>query len=148
MQVPVRSAAPQLSSANSQNSSAAQASPLKPPHSFAASSPNAAPGMDADSDGQDNLLEWTAGLIPTDAGSVFELRMEASATQGALLIFSPIVSGRTYTVTYADDLLALPPWPALPGIPTTFDNGPERAVLDIDAHTVPRRFYRVEITKP
>ncbi|HZJ17162.1 MAG TPA: hypothetical protein VFD27_19065 [Chthoniobacteraceae bacterium] len=115
---------------------------------FGLDNPNAAPGVDADGDGQDNRFEWTAGLIPTDAGSVFKLRIEAAAAQSALLLFSPIVSGRTYTVTYAHDLLTLPPWPALSGIPTTFDNGPERAVIDIDAHMVPKRFYRVEITKP
>ncbi len=108
--------------------------------------PLAGPLLDPDGDGQSNVFEWIAGLVPTDPHSVFKLRIEASF-QGRHLVFSPLVGGRTYTVLFSPSLLAPPRWPELPpGLPT-FDTGSERTVIDTGALAVPRRYYRVEITK-
>ena len=38
---------------------------------FGLSNPNAAPLLDPDHDGHNNLFEFTAGIIPTDAASKF-----------------------------------------------------------------------------
>lgn len=86
-------------------------------------------------------------MIPTDANSVFNLRMVRSS-EGENLIFSPIVPGRTYTVKYGFDLLDVPNWPELPAEAMTItDIGTERRVTDTSAIGSPRRFYRVEIEK-
>ncbi len=111
--------------------------------------PLAGPLLDADGDTQDNLFEWNAGLIPTDANSVFRLRTVRSF-EGANLIFSPVVPGHTYTVKYGFDLFDVPDWPELPDATVTdvvTDIGIERRVTDPDALWSPRKFYRVEIEK-
>ena len=103
--------------------------------------PAAGPLLDPDGDGQNNFYKWIAGLNPTDPTSVFKLRL-ARSFQGEHLIFSPIVSGRTYTVIYSHDLFALPR-----GF-ITINGGSERTVIDTNAFAVPKRIYRVEIAKP
>ncbi len=106
--------------------------------------PAAAPLLDPDGDGQDNRFEWIAGLIPTDANSVFRLSIVGSF-QGANLIFSPTVAGRAYTVKYGFDFLDVPNWPTLVnGIVT--DIGNQRRVLDPNVFFAsPKKFYRIEI---
>ena len=107
--------------------------------------PAAAPLLDPDGDGQNNRFEFLAGLIPTDPASVFRQRVARSA-QGTQVIFSPIISGRTYAVTFRSDLSALPAWAPLPPGMATFQNGDELTVIDSSAHAAPQRYYRVEIT--
>jgi hypothetical protein len=107
---------------------------------------NAADTADPDGDGQNNLFEYVAGLVPNDAISRFKVRVEPVAGQPTqkAIIFSPVVAGRTYVVKYKashDD-----PWTALTNI-TTSDNGTERTVTDLSAAPGPR-FYMVEITLP
>lgn len=107
---------------------------------------DAGPLADPDGDGQNNRFEWVAGVDPMDAASVFKFKIERSS-QGALLIFSPIVSGRTYTLTYSHDLSLPSPWTAAsPELPVT-TIGTERTVIDTGASAVPKRFYRVEIAR-
>ena len=109
--------------------------------------PNAAAGplVDPDGDGQNNRFEWIAGLIPTNANSTFKLSILGSA-QGAHLIFSPTVAGRTYTVKYGFDFLDVPNWLTLGGGIVT-DIGNERTVIDTTASASPKKYYRVEIGK-
>jgi hypothetical protein len=109
--------------------------------------PLAGPLLDPDGDAQDNLFEWNAGLIPTDANSVFNLRM-VSTFQGVQLIFGPIIPGHDYTVKYGFDILDVPNWRELPSEAMTItDIGPERRVTDTSAIGSPRKYYRVEIEK-
>jgi hypothetical protein len=109
--------------------------------------PLAGPLLDPDGDTQDNLFEWNAGLIPTDASSVFNLRM-VSTFQGVQLIFGPIIPGHDYTVKYGFDILDVPNWRELPSEAMTItDIGPERRVTDTSAIGSPRKYYRVEISK-
>jgi len=108
---------------------------------------NAAPTADPDYDGQNNLFEFTAGIIPTNANSYF--RIEAADGTGLpnqkQIIFSPRLSGRTYTVQTSTTLLT-PSWLTLATF-TTSDAATVRTVTDTSA-TGSRRFYRVQITRP
>lgn len=115
---------------------------------FGLDNPDAAPDRDPDVDDQDNLFEFTAGLIPTDATSRFLLRVEkvpAQATQRNL-VFAPIVGGRDYVVESSPALVPVN-WSPLPGSPPTSDNGDERTVTDLNAG-VASKVYRVKITRP
>jgi hypothetical protein len=108
---------------------------------------NAAPSADPDFDGQNNLFEFTAGIVPTNANSFF--RIEASAVPGQpsqkSVIFSPRFNDRTYTVQTSLTLLA-PSWLPLTTF-TTSDAATVRTVTDTSA-TGERKFYRVDITRP
>ena len=107
--------------------------------------PAAGPLLDPDGDGQNNRFEWIAGLIPTDAASVFKLSIVRNAGN-AILRFGPTVAGRTYTVKYGFDFLIVPNWPTLPnGIVTGVAS--ELLVTDPNAAASPRKFYRVEVAK-
>ena len=114
---------------------------------FGLDNPAAGPGSDPDGDGQDNLFEFTAGLVPTDPLSRFALNIAPVPGQHTQqnIIFGPIVAGRTYTVEYRDSL-TVPPWALLTGT-TQSEIGDERTVTDTGA-TGPMRFYHVIVAKP
>jgi hypothetical protein len=107
---------------------------------------DAGPLIDADGDGHNNAFEFIAGLIPTDAGSVFDLRIEPVPGEPAQknVIFSPRFADRSYTVKASSSLL--PATFATLGRSTISDNAEERTVTDLGA-TGATKFYRVEITK-
>ena len=108
----------------------------------------ASPLIDADSDGQSNAFEYTAGLIPTDANSVFRLRLERVPGQPGQknVIFSPRFTDRSYTVKAKASLLTVGGWtPINASAPS--DAGQERTITDLSA-TGPAKFYQVEIAKP
>ena len=113
---------------------------------FGQNNPLAAPGLDPDGDGQNNLFEFTAGLIPTDPASMFHLRIAPVPGQPSRkkVIFSPRLDGRTYIVESRLTLGGA--WQPLTSS-TQSDNGAERTVTDLDATGV-KKFYRVEITHP
>lgn len=111
--------------------------------------PNALAGPIADPDGdsQNNLFEFTAGLVPTDATSRFLFSIQPVTGQPAQknLIFQPLVlPGRTYTVHFRSSLVT-GGWNPLTGT-TQSDLESTRTVTDPNA-TAPK-FYRVQITKP
>ena len=114
---------------------------------FGLDNPNAAPALDPDGDGEDNHFEFTAGVIPTDPGSRFVLRIEPVPAQPMRknLIFSPHLGDRTYTVEFRSEL-TIGNWTTLGGT-TQSDNGQERTVTDLNA-TGSTKFYRVQINKP
>ena len=114
---------------------------------FGEENPDAGPLVDFDGDGHNNLFEYTAGLLPNDATSVFRLRVENVAGQPAQrrLIFSPRVEGRTYTPQFRTGL-ASGDWGTLTGT-TQIDSGAERSITDPNA-TGASKFYRIDITKP
>ncbi|MDB6174478.1 MAG: hypothetical protein JWL59_3789 [Chthoniobacteraceae bacterium] len=99
---------------------------------------------DPDGDGTSNLLEYVSGLVPTNARSRFNVRVELGARQPAI-IFSPLVAGRTYSVKYKATLTD-PAWTPLADF-TANDNGTERTVTDLSPGSG-QRFYQVEITLP
>jgi hypothetical protein len=114
---------------------------------FGLDNPLAAPGLDPDGDGQTNAFEFTAGLIPTDPGSLFQLRIERVAGQPGHknLIFNPRLPDHIYTIEFRPSLTA-GQWDPLAGA-SFIDNGDTRTVTDPNA-AVSARFYRVLITRP
>jgi hypothetical protein len=108
---------------------------------------NAGPLIDPDGDGQNNLFEFTAGLVPTNPLSRFLLRVEPVVGQPTQkrLVFSPRWTDRTYSVV-TSTTLETNSWAALTG-GIVSDNGTERSVTDTSA-TGPKKFYRVDIVKP
>ena len=114
---------------------------------FGEENADAAPAVDADGDGQNNLFEFTAGLLPNDPNSVFRLRVESVAGQPTQrrLIFSPRVEGRIYTPEFRTGLTS-GDWDTLTGT-TQIDSGGERSITDPNA-TGASKFYRIDITKP
>jgi hypothetical protein len=114
---------------------------------FGLNNPDADPAQDPDGDGQNNLFEFTAGLIPTDAMSRFLLRVEPVAGQPLQkrLVFSPLVTGRTYDILTSTTFAADSWDPLTTG--ETSDTGTERTVTDTEA-TAGKKFYRVQVKKP
>lgn len=111
---------------------------------------NSGPGADTedpDGDGQVNLFEYRAGLVPIDASSRLALRVEDVPGQPLqkAIIFNPIYAGRTYTVKTKASL-SDPAWVPLTSF-TTMDSGSVRTVTDLNAGPGPR-FYIVELTLP
>lgn len=113
---------------------------------FGQDNPLAAPGLDADGDGQTNAFEYIAGVDPTDAQSHFTLSFHAvPGLPGQWsLVFGPRLEDRIYQVICSSDLVT--GWQPLTAS-TTVDDGLERTVTDTSAMDG-RKFYHVEITKP
>ena len=114
---------------------------------FGLNNPDAEPRSDPDGDGQNNQFEFTAGIVPTDSDSRFDLRVEPVPGQPARkrLVFSPRRMDRTYSI-FSSGGLETNSWSELTdGIIS--DNGSERSVTDPNA-SQGRKFYRVRIVKP
>jgi hypothetical protein len=114
---------------------------------FGLNNPDGLGSADPDGDGQNNLFEYTAGTVPTDAASRFRLRIDRVVGQPDRknIVFSPRFPTRTYTVQFRDNL-STGSFASLAGITTT-DNGTERTVTDLNA-TGFSKFYRVSISFP
>lgn len=107
---------------------------------------NAGPLADPDRDGQNNLFEFIAGIVPTDPQSRFLInaaRVPGQALQKNV-VFSPRFNDRSYAVEFSTTLLGNS-WSALTTF-TTADAGTQRTVTDTNATGV-RKFYRVQIAK-
>jgi subtilisin-like proprotein convertase family protein len=106
-----------------------------------------APEGDDDGDGNSNYFEFVAGLVPTNAGSVFKTSVSSVPGQPnqRAIVFSPIISGRTYTVKSSESLQPAT-WIPLSGSISS-DNGNERTVIDTAA-TEAKKFYVIEIHCP
>jgi subtilisin-like proprotein convertase family protein len=102
---------------------------------------------DDDGDGNSNYFEFIAGLVPTNAGSVFKISVSSVPGQPShrAIVISPIISGRTYTVKSSESLQPAT-WIPLSGS-TSSDNGNERTVTDTEA-TEAKKFYMIEISTP
>jgi len=105
------------------------------------------PTGDDDGDGNSNYLEFVAGLVPTNASSVFKISVSSVPGQPSqrAIVMSPIISGRTYTVKSSESLQPAN-WIPLSGS-TSCDNGNERTVIDTAA-TEAKKFYVIEISIP
>lgn len=114
---------------------------------FGLNNPNAGPLIDPDFDGQDNLFEFTAGIVPTDPNSRFQISARGVAGQPTHkeIVFSPRFSDRSYAIEFSTTLQS-ESWLPLAG--TDFsDSGTERTVTDLNAIGF-RKFYRVQISRP
>ena len=105
------------------------------------------PEGDDDGDGNSNYLEFVAGLVPTNAGSVFKISVSSVPGEPShrAIVISPIISGRTYTVKSSESL-SPPTWISLSN-PATSDAGNVRTVTDTKA-TEAKNFYLIEISSP
>jgi PKD repeat protein len=110
--------------------------------------PNAAPAVDVDGTGQNNLFKYVAGLDPTNPSSIFLLNIISDTNQPNAqdLQFLPMVGGRTYTPQFNTDLVngVWLPLTTFTG-PTTNDN--QISVTDTNP-LPPQEFYRIEISLP
>ncbi len=108
--------------------------------------PLAGPNVDADGTGQTNLFKFVAGLNPIDYSRFNMSVLSVAGLPGQKnIVFSPIVSGRTYTPQFKASLTS-PSWTALAGT-TQSDTGSQRTVTDPNATPAPK-YYRVQISKP
>lgn len=105
------------------------------------------PEGDDDGDGNSNYLEFVAGLVPNNAGSVFKISVSSVPGQPSqrAIVMSPIISGRTYTVKSSESLSPLN-WISLSN-PAVSDAGNVRTVTDTAA-TDAKKFYVIEIGIP
>jgi hypothetical protein len=109
------------------------------------------PDGDDDGDGNVNTFEFVAGLVPTNAASVFKTTVSATPGQPNqfAISFSPIFSGRTYTLKTAD-FLTSGAWIPLSGGASS-DAGTEpniiRTVID-NGDFGTNKFYKIEISIP
>ena len=114
---------------------------------FGLNNPNAAPNKDANGTGQNNLFKYIAGLNPTDHSSVFRVSIQPVAGQPSQkqILFSPVLSDRTYTVLYNTDMRDGAWTPLTSAIQS--DNGQQRTVTDTSA-AGGSKFYKIQIHKP
>ena len=114
---------------------------------FGLNNPMAAPTKDADGTGQNNLFKYIAGLNPTDRTSVFRVSVQPVAGQPSQkqILFSPVLSDRTYTVLYNTDMRDGAWTPLTSAIQS--DNGQQRTVTDTSA-AGGSKFYKIQIHKP
>jgi hypothetical protein len=110
---------------------------------FGLGNPDAGPTQDPDGDGDSNLYEYHACLLPNDPTSFLSITLTPDATEGdALLTLSPGKAGVSYAVSTKDSLLDAD-W-----IPLTTMVGSDGMleVTDMDASGV-RKFYIVTPTR-
>jgi hypothetical protein len=93
--------------------------------------------LDADGDGQSNRAEYVAGTDPTNAAS--HLRIDAAITPGTATVRVAVVSNRTYTVQFNDNLNS-GAWSRLANIVARTNN---RVESFTDPAWTSNRFYRV-----
>jgi hypothetical protein len=103
---------------------------------------------DADGTGQNNRFKYVAGLNPTNPASVFELRVLCVTNEPLQrdLVFTPMVTGRTYTVEFSTDL-AGDIWLPLENCAGPVTNGNQVTITDMNA-SQSRKFYRIDISLP
>ena len=114
---------------------------------FGQNNPNAAPGLDPDGDGQTNLFEFAAGLLPTSGSSRFSFALEDVPGQPGQrrFVFQPAMSGRTFTLLKSATL-APANWQPVPGVFVGGNNG--TLMLTDPSSTDERAFYQVRIDLP
>jgi hypothetical protein len=110
--------------------------------------PLAAPTVDADGTGQNNLFKYTAGLDPTNPASVFVLNIASVAGQPGqkALTWTPLATGRTYSPEYRTNL-TFGSYAALAGYAGPTTNSPQVSVTDVNA-TEKNKFYHIRISYP
>lgn len=111
---------------------------------FGEDHPLAGPLDDADHDGDTNLFEYNAGLIPSDPASVFHFSFVPADGPGVRISLHPVLAGHNYTLQSSPDLSA-GIWNDVPNV-TLNDAGDTRTVTDPVPGTL-RRYYRVAVSR-
>ncbi len=107
---------------------------------FGIGSPSAAPSLDPDGDGFDNLFEYNARLIPTDPLSFLAISISPVAG-GHAVSFSPRQPGCLYTLLGSSDISL---WEPVAG--TVTDSGNTRTIVDPGGAGA-RRYYRLNVQR-
>jgi hypothetical protein len=110
---------------------------------FGANNSGAGPNAISDGSGLTNLFKFTAGLVPNNAASRFNLSTTPVSGQPGQfnITFNPSLVDRQYTVESSIDLIH---WNTLSG--PFAGNGSTQTVTDSSSGGL--KFYRVQITKP
>lgn len=114
---------------------------------FGQDNPLAAPALDPDGDGQNNLFEFIAGLAPNSGVSRFRVELEnvPGLPGQKRLAFQPANIGRTFTLLKSATL-APGSWLPVPGATISGNNG--SLMLTDPLGTGARAFYQVRIDLP
>ena len=109
---------------------------------FGEQNPLAAPGVDADSDGQDNLFEFLAGSVPVDPSSLLTVRATGTGVGTFGMELSRVQPGTRYTFEGSGDLVNWHPLLTLdpPAVAAPFQQ-------QLPAFGS-RDFYRVLLSRP
>ena len=99
-------------------------------------------GGDPDHDGASNLAEWRAGTNPTNANSSLRLIAPATSSTNSITIRWPSVTGKTYRLVRATNLLTGFNFVVRSNIPAAPPLNSENDTAILSARTC---FYRVEI---
>jgi hypothetical protein len=104
----------------------------------------AAPTAISDGSGLTNLFKFTAGLVPGDPTSTFNLTVQPVPGQPTQMnvVFSPSLTDRHYTIQSSTDLVH---WANVTG--SFSGNGTTQTVTDPSAGGG-QKFYRVQVTYP
>ncbi len=108
---------------------------------FGLNNAKAAPMLDPDGDGWDNLFEYHACLNPADRFSTFSLHISDAPGGGHQVTFSPRLPDCIYSLQGSNDLRL---WTPVAG--ATSDAGSLRTILD-PAGAGRRRFYFMEVRR-
>lgn len=108
---------------------------------------DAAPGVDADSDGRDNRFEFLSGFSPVDPTARFVLSIvDVDPVAGtADLQLNRMIPDRTYTLLSSPDLLT--PFDPV-GVLDPVDVPTDDVIVRDPAAPQPRNFYIIGISKP
>lgn len=109
---------------------------------FGADNPAGEAGADPDADGQINLFEYLAGVVPNDPLSRFDISISDAGPSRKNIEFSPLAPGRIYVLESSPDLLD---WDPVPDVRQLNDDVSFRILQDGRA-VEPRKFYRITIS--
>jgi PKD repeat protein len=101
---------------------------------------------DADGTGQNNFFKYTAGLDPTNPGSVFVVSPASVENVSGQFTFqfSPVVAGRLYTPQFCTNLVS-GAWFPLANYSGPTTNATVATITDLDPIR-PNEFYRISIS--
>lgn len=106
---------------------------------------NAQPYADPDGDNQNNLMEFTVGVDPTDGLSAFRVVFSRSEYGQSEIGFSPVLTDRIYNLLRKNSL-ADDNWIPVVGASVS-DDGVKRIITDHQTRG-DVQFYQIEIAKP
>jgi hypothetical protein len=101
------------------------------------------PNADVDGDGLNNMQEYIAGTVPTNASSLFKIS-DAVARGSTGYIYWPSVSGRNYAVYRSTNITKA--WDTLPVTNNIAGDGTTKSY--VDSTNANAAYYRLGVTKP
>lgn len=105
---------------------------------------DSADDADPDGDGENNLLEYLAGLNPLDPTSLFSFKvaLTSDGSRRPIVQFTPVIASRIYALQGTTDLTN-PNWQTLTNV-SIIDGDNLRSIVDNDPASP--KFYRIQIS--